>query len=67
LDFFIENILPVEIKVVEYSLPVHEAQIISYLKLLEKPQGLLIYFNVINIFYKGQKTYVNEFYRNLND
>jgi GxxExxY protein len=67
LDFFIENILPVEIKAVEYILPVHEAQIISYLKLLEKPQGLLINFNVINIFYEGQKTYVNELYRNLND
>jgi len=67
LDFLVENILPVEIKAVEHILPVHEAQIISYLKLLEKPEGLLINFNVTNIFYEGQKTYVNEFFRNLED
>jgi hypothetical protein len=67
LDFLVENILPVEIKAVEHILPVHEAQIISYLKLLEKPEGLLINFNVTNIFYEGQKTYVNELYRNLED
>lgn len=51
----VENILPVEIKAVEHILPVHEAQIITYLKLLEKPEGLLINFNVTNIFYEGQK------------
>jgi GxxExxY protein len=67
LDFLVENILPIEIKAVEHILPVHEAQIISYLKLLEKPEGLLINFNVTNIFYEGQKTYVNEFFRNLED
>lgn len=67
LDFLVENILPVEIKAVEHILPVHEAQIITYLKLLEKPEGLLINFNVTNIFYEGQKTYVNEFFQNLED
>lgn len=67
LDFWVENILPVEIKAVEYILPVHEAQIITYLKLLEKPEGLLINFNVTNIFYEGQKTYVNELFQNLED
>lgn len=67
LDFLVENIIPVEIKAVEHILPVHEAQIISYLKLLEKPEGLLINFNVTNIFYEGQKTYVNELFRNLED
>ena len=67
LDFLVENILPVEIKAVEQILPVHEAQIITYLKLLEKPEGLLINFNVTNIFYEGQKTYVNEFFKNLED
>jgi GxxExxY protein len=67
LDFLVENIMPVEIKAVEHILPVHEAQIISYLKLLEKPEGLLINFNVTNIFYEGQKTYVNELFRSLED
>ena len=67
LDFLVENILPVEIKAVEYILPVHEAQIITYLKLLEKPEGLLINFNVTNIYKEGQKTYVNELYRELKE
>ena len=64
-DLFIENILPVELKAVEYVLPVHEAQLITYMKLLKSPEGLLINFNVKNIFSEGQKTYVNELYRNL--
>lgn len=64
-DLFIENILPVELKAVEKILPVHEAQIISYMKLLKVPEGLLINFNVNNIFKQGQKTFVNELYRNL--
>ena len=64
-DLFVENILTVELKAVEYVLPVHEAQILTYMKLLESPEGLLINFNVANLFSDGQKTYVNEFYRNL--
>jgi GxxExxY protein len=64
-DLFIENILPVELKAVEYILPVHEAQIITYMKLLNAPEGLLINFNVKHLFSEGQKTYVNELFRNL--
>ena len=64
-DLFIENILPVELKAVEIVLPIHEAQIITYMKLLKAPEGLLINFNVTHIFNEGQKTYVNELYRNL--
>lgn len=64
-DLFTENTLPVELKAVEHILPVHEAQIITYMKLLEAPEGLLINFNVRHLFKEGQKTYVNELYRNL--
>jgi GxxExxY protein len=64
-DLFIENILPLELKAVEYLLPVHEAQIITYMKLLNVPKGLMINFNVKNIFKDGQKTFVNELYRDL--
>lgn len=64
-DLFVENILPVELKAVEYVLPVHEAQIITYMKLLDVPEGLLINFNVKHLFSEGQKTYVNEMYRDL--
>jgi GxxExxY protein len=64
-DLFIENLLPVELKAVEYLLPVHEAQIITYMKLLNVPKGLMINFNVKNIFKDGQKAFVNELYRDL--
>jgi len=66
-DLFIEDILTVELKAVEYVLPVHEAQILTYMKLLNSPEGILINFNVANLFHDGQKTFVNELYRNLPD
>ena len=64
-NFFVENALVVELKAVEFVLPVHEAQIITYMKLLKVPKGVLINFNVKNLFKDGQKTYVNEFFRSL--
>jgi GxxExxY protein len=67
LDLLVENVLVVELKAVEYILPVHEAQILTYMKLLAKPKGLLINFNVSNIFYEGQRTFVNELYIKLNE
>jgi hypothetical protein len=39
----------------------------TYMKLLKVPIGLIINFNVTNIYKEGQKTYVNELYRNLGD
>ena len=46
LDLLVAEEIIVEIKAVECLLPVHEAQIISYLKLAEKSLGFLINFNV---------------------
>ncbi|MGC9330916.1 MAG: GxxExxY protein [Bacteroidales bacterium] len=66
-DLFVENILPVELKAIEGILPIHEAQLMTYMKLLEAPEGLLLNFNVTNIFKEGQRTYVNELFRNLSD
>lgn len=66
-DMFVEDILVVEFKAVESILPIHEAQILTYMKLLESPQGLMINFNTTNIFHEGQKTYVNHIYRTLFD
>ncbi len=66
-DLFIEGVLPVELKAVETILPIHEAQIMTYMKLLNAPKGLLINFNVVNIFKEGQRTFVNELYRNLDE
>lgn len=46
IDVLVENEIIVEIKAVEILLPVHEAQIISYLKLADKRLGFLLNFNV---------------------
>ena len=61
----IENSLLVELKSVTEINPIFEAQLLTYMNLLKAPMGLLINFNVKNIFYEGQKTMVNEFYRGL--
>jgi GxxExxY protein len=46
LDILVENEIIVELKSVEKILPVHSAQLLSYLRLMNKPLGLLINFNV---------------------
>ena len=66
-DLLIEKSLVVELKAIEKVLPIHEAQILTYMKLLEVPIGLILNFNVTHIFKEGQKTYVNERYRYLED
>jgi len=45
LDLLIEACLLVELKSVEHVLPVHKAQLLSYMKLLDIPVGLLINFH----------------------
>jgi GxxExxY protein len=47
LDFLVDDILILEFKVVEEVLPVHKAQLLSYMKLLDTPVGLLINFHEI--------------------
>jgi GxxExxY protein len=66
LDLLINDTVVVELKAVEHVLPVHEAQLLTYMKLLEKPQGLLINFYTDNIS-KTMKPFVNEFFRVLPD
>ncbi|HOP04056.1 MAG TPA: GxxExxY protein [Tenuifilaceae bacterium] len=65
LDLIVEDLIIVEIKAVESFLPVHEAQLFTYLKLLEKPKGILLNFNSANIFNEGQKTMVTELFSKL--
>ena len=64
-DFLIDDILVVELKAIESILPVHDAQILTYMKLLDVPKGLMLNFNVENLYYDGQKTYVNQIFQNL--
>jgi GxxExxY protein len=42
----VEDTVVLELKAIEALLPLHEAQLITYLKLSTKPVGLLINFNV---------------------
>ncbi len=49
LDFLIDNTIILEIKAVDVMIPVFEAQLLSYLKLANKPKGLLINFHSDNI------------------
>lgn len=46
LDFLVNDLVIVELKAVEIILPVHKAQLLTYLKLTGKRLGLLINFNV---------------------
>lgn len=64
-DLLIEKSLVVELKAVEYVHPVHHAQLLTYMKLLKLPMGLMLNFNCKNMFNEGQKTMVNELYRKL--
>ena len=49
IDLLIENSVIIELKSVETILPIHKAQILTYLKLSEKHLGLLINFNVTKL------------------
>jgi GxxExxY protein len=49
IDLLVENKVVVEIKTVDGILPIHKAQVISYLKLSGQSLGLLINFNVVHL------------------
>ena len=49
IDLLVQDLVVVEIKSVDGISPVHQAQIISYLKLSGKSLGLLINFNVVHL------------------
>ena len=49
LDLLVENQIILELKAVEVLMPVHKAQLLSYMKLAQKPKGILINFNTENI------------------
>lgn len=58
MDLLVEDLVIVEIKSVEALSPVHQAQVISYLKLSGKSIGLLINFNVVHL-KDGVRRFVN--------
>jgi GxxExxY protein len=60
LDLVVAGQVLVELKAVETVLPIHEAQVLTYLKLSNLPMGLLINFHV-PILKQGLKRIVNSF------
>jgi GxxExxY protein len=60
LDLVVKDEIIVEIKAVETLLPIHEAQLLSYLRLAKKRVGLLMNFHV-PVLKNGLKRIVNEF------
>lgn len=64
IDLLVNDCVVVELKTVENLLPIHEAQLLTYMKLLRRPQGLLINFNTTNLS-KSLKPLVNEYFSKL--
>ena len=58
IDLLVEDAVIVELKSVEELMPIHQAQLLSYLKLSGKTVGLLINFNVVHL-KDGLKRMVN--------
>ena len=67
LDVLVGEMVCVELKAQEGLLPIHDAVLLSYMQMLQKPKGILINFHCTNIFKVGQKTLVNNFYSLLPD
>ncbi len=57
IDILVEDTVVIELKSVDVLNPVHEAQILTYLKFSEKKVGLLINFNV-TLLKNGLKKYI---------
>ncbi|MGI9651133.1 GxxExxY protein [Chryseobacterium sp. RLHN22] len=64
VDLLVNETIIVEIKTVEKLLPVHQAQLMTYMKILKKPQGLLINFYTENIT-KSMIPLINEYFSKL--
>lgn len=61
-DVMAEDSLLIELKAINGLFPIHEAVLLTYMRMLKKPKGILINFNCTNMFKCGQKTLVNELY-----
>jgi GxxExxY protein len=64
IDLLVNDIIIIELKSVQDMHPIFEAQLITYMKLAEKPKGLLINFNVVKLT-SGIIPIVNEIFANL--
>jgi GxxExxY protein len=63
-DLLVEDLVVVELKCVETLLPIHKAQLLTYLRLSNKPIGLLLNFNVVHM-REGLKRILNNKYQSV--
>lgn len=64
-DMVVNESIVIELKAVEVMAPVFTAQLLSYMRLLKVPKGILFNFHCTNIFKEGQTTFVNDLFRKL--
>ena len=64
IDLLVEDLVVVELKCVEALLPIHKAQLLTYLRLSNKPIGLLLNFNVAHM-REGIKRILNNKYQSV--
>lgn len=64
-DLMVDDLVIVELKSVDALAPIFDAKLLTYMRFMEKPKGVLINFNCVNIFQEGQKTLVNNLYARL--
>jgi GxxExxY protein len=60
LDLLVEGVVLVELKAIEDLLPIHKAQVLTYLRAAQKQVGLLINFNV-EVLKNGVSRIVNDY------
>lgn len=61
-DFLVEDLVVLEIKAVTKILDIHKSQVLNYMNLLKVPKGILINFNVKNLYHLGQETFINKYF-----
>lgn len=66
VDLLVNDCIIIELKAIEEILPIHKAQLLTYMKVLKKPQGLLINFYTNNIT-KSLRPFINEYFKALPD
>ncbi len=61
-NFLVEDLIVLEIKAVNQIIDIHKSQVLNYMNLLKVPKGILINFNVKNIYHFGQETFINKYF-----
>jgi GxxExxY protein len=64
LDLLVQDRVVIELKCVDALLPIHKAQLLTYLRLANKPLGLLLNFNVVHM-RDGIRRILNNRYQNV--